>query len=114
MQLFGLVRVLLSRDDASVAAVSDLAYFCAVGIFLMVGLNSESIVLLDVASLAALVGILATGDEVKVLLREHGAMLTLQEECRDGNVAAIVTLHDGGADVEAKDEVCSFCQRLVS
>ncbi|KUG51848.1 transporter [Serinicoccus chungangensis] len=67
--VLGLVRVLLSRDDASVAAVSDLAYFCAVGIFLMVGLNSESIVLLDVASLAALVGILATVSLARILTR---------------------------------------------
>ncbi|WP_298888353.1 transporter [uncultured Serinicoccus sp.] len=67
--VLGLVRVLLSRDDASVAAVSDLAYFCAVGIFLMVGLNAESIVLLDVASLAALVGILATVSLARILTR---------------------------------------------
>jgi hypothetical protein len=43
----------------------------------------------------------ATSDDVKALLREHGAMLTLLEECRDGNAAAIAQLLDGGADVEA-------------
>ena len=41
---------------------------------------------------------------MKVLLREHGATLTLHEECRDGNVAAIAQLLDGGADVEAMPE----------
>ena len=44
----------------------------------------------------------ATSDDVKALLREHGATLTLHEECHDGNVAAIAQLLDGGADVEAK------------
>ena len=46
----------------------------------------------------------AASDEVKALLREHGATLTLPEECRDGNVAAIAQLLDGGADVEATDD----------
>jgi ankyrin repeat protein len=46
----------------------------------------------------------AASDEVKVLLREHGATLTLSEECRDGNVAAIAALLDGGADVEGEGE----------
>ena len=46
----------------------------------------------------------AKSDEVKALLRAHGALLTLPEECRDGNVAAIATLLDGGADVETTDD----------
>ena len=46
--VLGLVRVMTARDDASVAAVSDLVYFCAVGIFLMIGMASGSVVLLDV------------------------------------------------------------------
>jgi hypothetical protein len=32
-------------------------------------------------------------------------MLTLHEECRDGNAAAIAQLLDGGADVEAKGDI---------
>lgn len=67
--VLGLVRVMTARDDASVAAVSDLVYFCAVGIFLMVGMASESIVILDVATLAALVGILATVSLARILTR---------------------------------------------
>lgn len=67
--ILGLVRVMTARDDASVAAVSDLAYFCAVGIFLVVGTAAGSTVLLDVASLAALVGILATVSLARILTR---------------------------------------------
>lgn len=65
----GLIRLMTARDDASVAAVSDLVYFCAVGTFLMVGMVTESAVLLDVASLAALVGILATVSLARILTR---------------------------------------------
>jgi hypothetical protein len=46
----------------------------------------------------------ATSDDVKALLREHGATLTLLEECRDGNAAAIAQLLDGGAVVGAVAE----------
>ena len=67
--VLGLARVVTARDDASVAAVSDLVYFCAVGIFLVVGIASGSVVLLDVASLAALVGILATVSLARILTR---------------------------------------------
>lgn len=67
--VLGLARVVTARDDASVAAVSDLVYFCAVGIFLTVGIASGSVVLLDVASLAALVGILATVSLARILTR---------------------------------------------
>ena len=43
---------------------------------------------------------LAKGNKMKDLLREHGATLTLEEECRDGNVVAIKKLLNvnGGAD----------------
>jgi ankyrin repeat protein len=43
----------------------------------------------------------AKGCEVMALLHQHGATLTLLEECHDGNTAAIAQLLDGGADVEA-------------
>ena len=39
-------------------------------------------------------------DEMKALLREHGATLTLPEECRAGNTTAIATLLDGDAEWE--------------
>lgn len=67
--VLGLMRVMTARDDASVAAVSDLVYFCAVGTFFMVGIAAGSTVLLDVASLAALVGILATVSLARILTR---------------------------------------------
>ena len=62
----------------------------------------------------------AKGDEVTALLREHGATLTLPEECRDGNVAAIMALLDGGADIEAKgdggvrlrEDYAAVCERV--
>lgn len=43
----------------------------------------------------------AKGREIMALLAEHGATLTLFEECRDGNMSAIAQLMNGGADVEA-------------
>ena len=46
----------------------------------------------------------AKSDETKALLCEHSATLTLPEECRAGNMAAILTLLDGGADVDAKSD----------
>ena len=41
---------------------------------------------------------------MKALLCEHSATLTLHEECRGGNMAAIAQLLDSGADVEAMPE----------
>ena len=43
-------------------------------------------------------------DEMKALLCEHSATLTLPEECRAGNIAGILTLLDGSADVDAKSD----------
>ena len=41
---------------------------------------------------------------MKALLCEHSATLTLPEECRAGNIAGILTLLDGSADVDAKND----------
>lgn len=65
----GLVRVATATDDASRAAVSDLVYFCAVGIFLLVGTMAGVSVVFDVAMLAALVGILATVALARIVTR---------------------------------------------
>ena len=46
----------------------------------------------------------AKSDEMKALLCEHSATLTLPEECRAGNIAGILTLLDGSADVDAKSD----------
>jgi hypothetical protein len=42
-------------------------------------------------------------EEVQAFLREHGATLTLNEECHAGNAAAIAQLLDAGAGVEAME-----------
>lgn len=64
-----LVRLATARDDASVAAVSDLSYFSAIAIFLMIGMAFESSVLLDVAAIASMIGILATVSLARILTR---------------------------------------------
>ncbi|MGO0577144.1 monovalent cation/H+ antiporter complex subunit F [Ornithinimicrobium panacihumi] len=65
----GLVRLRTATDDASVAAVSDLVYFCAVGMLLMGGMAVASAVTLDVAVLASMIGILATVSLARILTR---------------------------------------------
>lgn len=65
----GLARLVTARDDATVASVSDLVYFCAIGTFLMVATATGSSVVMDVASLAALLGILATVSLARILTR---------------------------------------------
>lgn len=67
--LIALARLVSARDDASVAAVSDLVYFCAVGMLLMGGMAVSSAVVLDVAVLASLIGILATVSLARILTR---------------------------------------------
>ena len=67
--LVALARLLTAQDDASVAAVSDLVYFCAVGILLMGGMAVGSSVVLDVAVVASLIGILATVSLARILTR---------------------------------------------
>ena len=51
------------------AAVSDLLYFCAVGIVVMGALAVGSSIVFDVASIAALIGILATIALSRILTR---------------------------------------------
>lgn len=67
--LIALARLATAKDDASVATVSDLVYFCAVGGFLMLAMQMRSSVVLDVAMLAALIGILATVSLARILTR---------------------------------------------
>ncbi|WP_153395911.1 monovalent cation/H+ antiporter complex subunit F [Ornithinicoccus halotolerans] len=67
--LLGLVQVMTAPNDASRAVVGDLIYFCAVGIFIMIALEYESVVIFDVASVAALLGILATIALSRILTR---------------------------------------------
>jgi multicomponent Na+:H+ antiporter subunit F len=67
--VLGLIRLYTATDDASVAAVSDLLYFCAVGIVVMGALAVSSSIIFDVASIAAMIGILATLALSRILTR---------------------------------------------
>lgn len=65
----GIVRIYVSRDDASVAAVSDLVYFCGIGIITMGAILVGSSITMDVISIGALLGILATVALARILTR---------------------------------------------
>ena len=67
--LLGIVRVVSARDDASVAAVSDLVYFCGIGTITMSAMLVGSSVTLDVLAIGSLVGILATVALARILTR---------------------------------------------
>lgn len=67
--ILGLVRLMTVTDEASAAAVSDLVYFCAVGTFVLVATLLDSSVIFDVASISALLGILATVALSRILTR---------------------------------------------
>ncbi len=67
--LLGIVRLVTATDEATAAAVSDLIYFCAVGTFIMLASLLDSSVVFDVASISALLGILATVALSRILTR---------------------------------------------
>lgn len=67
--VLGVLRVMTARDDASVAAVSDLVYFCGIGTVTMGALLAGSSITMDVISIGALLGILATVALARILTR---------------------------------------------
>jgi multicomponent Na+:H+ antiporter subunit F len=67
--IVGLVRLVAAQDEATSAAVSDLIYFCAIGIFITTAMLRRTSVLFDVASVSALFGILATVALARILTR---------------------------------------------
>lgn len=67
--VLGVVRLVTATDEPSAAAVSDLVYFCAVGTFVLLATLTDSSVIFDVASIAALLGILATVALSRILTR---------------------------------------------
>ena len=67
--VLGIVRIVTARDDASVAAVSDLVYFCGIGIITMGALLVGSSISMDVISIGSLIGILATVALARILTR---------------------------------------------
>ncbi|MGB3829663.1 MAG: monovalent cation/H+ antiporter complex subunit F [Ornithinimicrobium sp.] len=67
--LCGILRLVTAPDEATAAAVSDLIYFCAIGIFIVSAMLRDTSVLFDVASVSALFGILATVALARILTR---------------------------------------------
>lgn len=67
--VLGVVRVITARDDASVAAVSDLVYFCGIGTIAMGAMLVDSSITLDVLAIGSLLGILATVALARILTR---------------------------------------------
>ncbi|WP_435746066.1 monovalent cation/H+ antiporter complex subunit F [Nocardioides sp. SYSU DS0663] len=67
--LLGTVRIALGPDDATRAVVGDLLFFCAIAIFVVVGVLQGSSVLFDVVLLGTLCGILATAAFARMLTR---------------------------------------------
>ena len=58
-----------AQFQMTVAAVSDLLYFCAVGIVVMGAMATGSSITFDIAAIAAMIGILATVALSRILTR---------------------------------------------
>ena len=67
--LLGIARVVTARDDASIAAVSDLVYFCGIGTVTMGAMLASSSITMDVLAIGSLLGILATVALARILTR---------------------------------------------
>lgn len=67
--VIGVVRLYTARDDASVAAVSDLVYFCGIGIVALGAVLVGSAITMDVLAIGSLLGILATVALSRILTR---------------------------------------------
>lgn len=67
--VIGVVRLYTARDDASVAAVSDLIYFCGIGMVALGAVLVGSSITMDVLAIGSLLGILATVALSRILTR---------------------------------------------
>ncbi|WP_131103396.1 monovalent cation/H+ antiporter complex subunit F [Ornithinimicrobium sufpigmenti] len=67
--VLGVVRLYTARDDASVAAVSDLIYFCGIGMVCLGAVLVGSSITMDVLAIGSLLGILATVALSRILTR---------------------------------------------
>ena len=67
--VLGVVRLYTARDDASVAAVSDLVYFCGIGMVALGAVAVGSSITMDVLAIGSLLGILATVALSRILKR---------------------------------------------
>ena len=66
LAIIGIVR---ASNDASAAVLSDLVFFCAIGVFVLVAAIVGSAVVFDVALIATMLGILATLALAQMLTR---------------------------------------------
>ena len=66
LAIIGIVR---ASNDASAAVLSDLVFFCAIGVFVLVAAIVGSAVVFDVALIATMLGILATLALARMLTR---------------------------------------------
>ena len=66
LAIIGIVR---ASNDASAAVLSDLVFFCAIGVFVLVAAFVGSAVVFDVALIATMLGILATLALAQMLTR---------------------------------------------
>lgn len=66
LAIIGIVR---ASNDASTAVLSDLVFFCAIGVFVLVAAIVGSAVVFDVALIATMLGILATLALAQMLTR---------------------------------------------
>lgn len=65
----GLVRVFTATDAATRAVVGDLVFFACVGILICQGTLHHSVVTVDAALIASILGILATIALARILTR---------------------------------------------
>ncbi|RRD51173.1 monovalent cation/H+ antiporter complex subunit F [Arachnia propionica] len=67
--LLGIVRVLTAKDSATRAVMGDLIFFSCVGILALFGMARTSTVSVDLALIAAILGILATIALARIITR---------------------------------------------
>ncbi|MDO5082001.1 transporter [Arachnia propionica] len=67
--LVGMVRLITARDSATRAVVGDLVFFSCLGLLALFGMTQASSVSVDLALLAAVLGILATIALARIITR---------------------------------------------
>lgn len=67
--LLGIIRIFTAPDPASRAAVGDLIFFATVAILIIQGMLRKSAVSVDLAMIAAILGILATVALARIVTR---------------------------------------------
>ncbi|MDO5065660.1 MAG: monovalent cation/H+ antiporter complex subunit F [Propionibacteriaceae bacterium] len=67
--LLGMIRLMTAQDSATRAVVGDLVFFCCLGLLALLGVIHASSVSVDLALLAAILGILATIALARIITR---------------------------------------------